>query len=164
MNADINSTDADCTCVCKPGFVGDGLTCTSKCDYNVRFISICVPFPQHLDIDECDIGLALCGLNAACRDTIGSYQCVLCDPGYISNGTECISMFMMLLSMYPYRTSFDATSIVLPHNFQILTSVWTEHIPVMKMPYATTPEEVLSVPVCLVMLVMELATAQVHIV
>lgn len=49
----------------------------------------CVSSPR-ADIDECVLGIGICGTNGVCMDTFGSYTCV-CDPGYTGNGTECVS-------------------------------------------------------------------------
>ncbi|PAA47595.1 hypothetical protein BOX15_Mlig002622g2, partial [Macrostomum lignano] len=49
-------------CVCKPGFVGDGKTCT--------------------DIDECTDGTDACYGGATCRNTVGGYRCE-CPKGLV---------------------------------------------------------------------------------
>lgn len=41
----------------------------------------CDLFPAHVDINECE-ERALCGLNAACNNTPGSYSCV-CNAGFV---------------------------------------------------------------------------------
>ncbi len=62
-------TNADgASCVCNPGYEGDGLDC--------------------LDIDECTSGLANCNLNASCINTPGSFECT-CDDGYEGDGLDC---------------------------------------------------------------------------
>ena len=50
-------------------------------------VSVCF---NSADIDECALGIGVCGANGACVDTIGSFTCV-CDPGYTGNGIQCIS-------------------------------------------------------------------------
>ena len=40
------------------------------------------------DIDECSRGTDNCDLNADCRNTQGSFQCV-CREGYEGNGVTC---------------------------------------------------------------------------
>ncbi|VDL89240.1 unnamed protein product [Schistocephalus solidus] len=43
-----------------------------------------------VDIDECATGIAKCGLNMHCENTIGSYRC-LCQRGYKNvNDTACV--------------------------------------------------------------------------
>ena len=41
-----------------------------------------------VDIDECALPDPVCGLNATCTNTVGSYQC-LCDEGYTGDGQDC---------------------------------------------------------------------------
>ena len=43
------------------------------------------------DIDECVEGSFTCDVNRDCVNTNGSYICV-CSPGYVDNGTVCLSM------------------------------------------------------------------------
>lgn len=69
------SADATCTdtrisfrCTCKPGFQGDGYTCS--------------------DVDECEEEEDVCGPNASCINLIGGYRCD-CNDGFskTDNGT-----------------------------------------------------------------------------
>ncbi|XP_065182324.1 fibrillin-3-like [Sycon ciliatum] len=71
------SSDAHCTnqtgtfsCVCKPGFIGDGFSCT--------------------DINECNLKTHNCSSQSAtCANNYGSYVCE-CRPGFKTwNGTDC---------------------------------------------------------------------------
>ena len=41
-----------------------------------------------LDVDECQINLDDCDVNAECSNTEGSYRCV-CNLGYSGNGINC---------------------------------------------------------------------------
>jgi hypothetical protein len=60
------------SCQCKPGYLGDGLTCTAKT-------------PD----DPCTSGASKCGANATCTTTgATTYECD-CDPGYTGNGQVC---------------------------------------------------------------------------
>ena len=40
------------------------------------------------DLDECDLHLDSCDINADCKNTIGSYECQ-CSSGYRGNGLIC---------------------------------------------------------------------------
>ncbi|MEZ4293689.1 MAG: EGF domain-containing protein [Polyangiaceae bacterium] len=69
------SPDADCVdtpgfyeCVCKPGYEGDGKTCT--------------------DIDECQSLVHDCDPNAVCTNTPGAFSCA-CPAGFVGDGKTC---------------------------------------------------------------------------
>ncbi|KAL7061149.1 hypothetical protein AAHC03_09526 [Spirometra sp. Aus1] len=75
------------TCVNTPG----GYRCVtiSGCPAGFKRNSIREPCT---DIDECATGLAKCGLNMHCENTIGSYRC-LCQRGYKNvNDTACVDI------------------------------------------------------------------------
>ena len=55
-------------CTCKPGFSGDGFTCT--------------------DNDECSNGENNCDANATCNNTDGGFECA-CNAGFNGNGVSC---------------------------------------------------------------------------
>jgi len=67
-NADCTNTVGGFTCVCKPGFAGDGRNCT--------------------DVDECEVGKNNCDANADCTNTAGSFTCA-CRLGFSGNGKNC---------------------------------------------------------------------------
>ncbi|GAA6110452.1 fibrillin-2-like [Tachysurus ichikawai] len=55
-HAECAKTRNSFTCVCLPGYSGDGLQCE--------------------DIDECTLGIHSCNVQAHCKNTPGSYSCV----------------------------------------------------------------------------------------
>lgn len=55
-------------CQCKPGFDGDGFSCT--------------------DINECDEGTTYCSPNARCLNLLGHYECK-CEPPKVGDGRVC---------------------------------------------------------------------------
>ncbi|APR84767.1 BNR repeat domain protein [Minicystis rosea] len=71
-NADCIDTPAYYTCACKPGYEGDGKTCT--------------------DIDECQAFLADCDPNASCTNLPGSYSCA-CPLGFEGDGKTCAAVY-----------------------------------------------------------------------
>ncbi|MCI4376615.1 hypothetical protein PGIGA_G00190420 [Pangasianodon gigas] len=70
-HADCVKTRNSITCVCLPGYNGDGLQCD--------------------DIDECTLGIHGCNLQAHCENTPGSYSCV-CLDGYSGDGFQCVDI------------------------------------------------------------------------
>ena len=67
-----------------------------------------------IDIDECDLEPSICGPSAVCVDTFGSYQCILCNSGYSSNGTDCISEFITCVYMTLYTILIWSASMTPP--------------------------------------------------
>ncbi|CAM9726799.1 unnamed protein product [Chrysoparadoxa australica] len=105
-DANCNNTDGWYTCECKPGFQGDGETCTAidncaegtcvngSCkDLGTTYECFCSTGwdGTNCDIneDECALGTHNCHPLAACTDTEGSFTCT-CGEGYEGSGAECI--------------------------------------------------------------------------
>ena len=61
------------------------------------------------DNDEC-LGLNPCHVNAYCNNTVGSFRCT-CDErhGYFGNGSHCIRMYDLILSL-PFPTCSNSSS------------------------------------------------------
>ena len=97
------------TCTCKPGFTGDGITCTDinecltnngGCDAHAT----CANTPGSrtctcnagwmgngvtcMDINECLVNNGGCDVNATCTNTPGSHTCT-CNTGFTGNGVTC---------------------------------------------------------------------------
>ncbi|WP_395855321.1 EGF domain-containing protein [Cystobacter fuscus] len=67
-NALCTETSGSAVCTCKPGYTGDGSTCT--------------------DVDECASNTDTCDANATCTNTVGGFTCA-CKTGYTGDGTTC---------------------------------------------------------------------------
>ena len=50
-------------------------------------LSSCIIF-HNIDIDECNVELHMCDVNAYCNNTDGSYDCT-CKSNFFGNGTIC---------------------------------------------------------------------------
>jgi len=64
---------------------GDG--CSAACKVESGYSCTGVP-SSCANIDECKTGVAKCGANAVCNDTVGSYKCA-CKAGYSGDGMTC---------------------------------------------------------------------------
>src|SRR5262249_1767100 len=107
-NADCENRPGRYACSCKPGFLGDGMTCESvdecqgasnTCDPNAVCVEETDGFscrcqePQFEsvgdgcgDVDECaDPNLYSCAQNASCENTFGGFECT-CDAGFAGDG------------------------------------------------------------------------------
>ena len=96
-------TNAVCTggaCRCNPGYVGDGVTCTGtrhaasekKNDGHgaLTMLPVCLPSRLSPSHDAC----SACSIPGTCRPNFscpGGPTCgTTCNPGFVSNGTDCI--------------------------------------------------------------------------
>jgi len=50
----------------------------------------------HIDIDECELDMDNCHVNATCVDVIGSFVCT-CNNGFDGNGVDCTGMKSMCI-------------------------------------------------------------------
>ncbi|XP_068684946.1 uncharacterized protein [Montipora foliosa] len=67
-NATCTNTAGKFNCTCKPGFPGDGRSCS--------------------DVDECSTGIHDCNENATCTNTAGNFNCT-CKTGFTGDGRSC---------------------------------------------------------------------------
>jgi hypothetical protein len=81
--ATCTNTVGSFTCACKPGYSGDGQSCT--------------------DINECSQGTDTCHADATCTNTVGSFTCE-CNLGY-GDGFHC--------SMFHIKTSIGYNSLTM---------------------------------------------------
>jgi len=56
------------------------------------------------DIDECELGIDNCHVNATCTDVIGSFVCT-CNNGFEANGVNCTSKTLMCIHAKVGNTS-----------------------------------------------------------
>ncbi len=108
-NATCTDTDGSYSCACKPGFIGDGSSCTPDCTIdanlcdphatctNVGGANQCVCDSGYsgdgtacTNIDECALGTATCHADASCTDTDGGYTCA-CKAGFVGDGFTCVA-------------------------------------------------------------------------
>uniref|UniRef100_H3D977 ZP domain-containing protein n=1 Tax=Tetraodon nigroviridis TaxID=99883 RepID=H3D977_TETNG len=81
------------SCVCKDGFVGDGLTCY---DRNLCRDSECCGQGYQWsaeggcqDVDECSLPDSPCQEPQVCQNTQGSYFSCVCKDGFVGDGLTC---------------------------------------------------------------------------
>ena len=49
-----------------------------------------------VDVDECKAASAYCSINAACKNTMGSYSCE-CNVGFVGDGTSCLGKIFSIV-------------------------------------------------------------------
>ena len=120
VDAVCNNTKGLHNCKCKPGYFGDGLTCTgSAMQYGITsratwMLAFCLDeqyferkfflydvkridrWFSYLDFDECVTRTHNCSTYAVCNNTKGSHNCK-CKPGYSGNGQICKGDFSCVL-------------------------------------------------------------------
>lgn len=83
------------TCTCNSGFTGDGFVCQGLVSFLLKFkmyIIFCLHCRVILDINECDNNNGGCSAGLICFNTVGSFICSNCPPGFMSDGTKCAGM------------------------------------------------------------------------
>lgn len=83
----------------------------------VWFRTLYVPFSFYLDIDECSTSYSyvrrrLCGENAVCVNSPGSYSCQ-CEEGFSGDGHTCVSMLIFNLRCSHFPGSWFFSSAVM---------------------------------------------------
>jgi cysteine-rich repeat protein len=71
---------------CDDGNMDNGDGCTNECQREDGWV--CEEAGPCTDIDECSSGEDVCGANAVCKNTPGSFECS-CDFGYENDGDRC---------------------------------------------------------------------------
>ena len=66
--------------------------------FNVEYFtdSMHISPSLHADIDECELRIDNCHVNATCADVIGSFVCA-CNNGFDGNGVDCAGMKSMCI-------------------------------------------------------------------
>ncbi|XP_071095884.1 protein kinase C-binding protein NELL2a-like [Haliotis cracherodii] len=123
-------------CVCKPGFTGDGQTCSDvnecitgshDCDVNADCTNIvasysCACKPGFngdgktcTDENECTSESNTCDSNAGCTNSVGSYSCA-CKPGFNGDGKTCTDVNECKTGSNDCATNADCTNIVASYS------------------------------------------------
>jgi len=65
----------------------------------IQYVKDSIYIPSlHADIDECELRIDNCHVNATCADVIGSFVCT-CNNGFDGNGVDCAgTKFMCIVS------------------------------------------------------------------
>ncbi|XP_068731162.1 uncharacterized protein [Montipora capricornis] len=108
-NATCANTAGNLNCTCKPGFTGDGRSCSDvdecstgihDCNENATCANTAGNFNctcktgftgdglSCSDVDECSTGIHYCNENATCANTAGNFNCT-CKPGFTGDGRSC---------------------------------------------------------------------------
>ncbi|VDN16541.1 unnamed protein product [Dibothriocephalus latus] len=104
------------TCVNIPG----GYRCIAVTDCPAGFKRDSIREPC-TDIDECATGIAKCGPNMHCENTIGSYRC-LCQRGYKNvNDTACVGISFCRTFDLPLFASLCSASVSAPTSVENYT-------------------------------------------
>ncbi|CAF0723375.1 unnamed protein product [Brachionus calyciflorus] len=106
------NTEGSYKCVCKEGFIGNGIFCqdinecrlkSDNCSTKAQCLNLvgsfkcsCLPgFTGNgyicTDIDECTAKISNCPWNTECKNTIGSYECI-CPNGFKMVNQDCLEI------------------------------------------------------------------------
>ena len=64
--------------------------------FNVEYFTDSISPSLHADIDECELRIDNCHVNATCADVIGSFVCT-CNNGFDGDGVDCAGMKFMCI-------------------------------------------------------------------
>ena len=88
-------------CFCPVGFAYNSATdtCWGKYTLSLRWYDVhCYEFESSSrnisDLDECQLELHDCSIDASCTNTHGGYECH-CDEGYYGDGRKCFSKLFL---------------------------------------------------------------------
>ena len=67
---------------------------------------------NYADIDECELRIDNCHVNATCADVIGSFVCT-CNSGFDGNGVDCTGMkFMCIVASSPLNYCLSCSTLL----------------------------------------------------
>ncbi|XP_022795527.1 pro-epidermal growth factor-like [Stylophora pistillata] len=143
VDAVCSNTKGSYNCSCKPGFLGNGSSCTDidECaigTHDCNTDAVCINTKGSFnctckrgnsgdgrtckDIDECTTGEHNCSPDSVCSNVKGSYKCQ-CEPGYSGDGWTCEATISSCKEAFD-RQKLSVSGVVVLHFDLMPTSVF----------------------------------------